>query len=118
MPVCNSFTVYVFNLCSMLCVCVCVTCRPAGGHARRACQLQHHSERVEAFLQQGARGERPLGKSVISYILVIYDLHEVQATLKPYTPHIDKINHVKPNCGSRINSGTRLLTLKCPLDYS
>lgn len=46
-----------------LCLCACQTCRPAGGHVGRARQLQHHSQRAEAFLQQAARGERPLGES-------------------------------------------------------
>jgi len=40
-----------------------VFCRPTGGHVGRARQLQHHSERAEAFLQQTARGEGPVGES-------------------------------------------------------
>lgn len=37
--------------------------RSVGGHAGGACQLQHHRERVEALLQQAARGKRPVGES-------------------------------------------------------
>lgn len=58
----------MFNLCMSLCltsslVCVCLSCRPTGGHVGRARQLQHHSERAEAFLQQAARGAGPVGES-------------------------------------------------------
>lgn len=51
------------HLVTLLCLCACQTCRPAGGHVGRARQLQHHSQGAEAFLQQAARGERPLGES-------------------------------------------------------
>lgn len=44
-------------------MCVFVSCRPTGGHVGRARQLQHHSKRAEAFLQQTAGGERPVGES-------------------------------------------------------
>lgn len=48
---------------SFLCLRSSQTHRAAGGHVGCARQLQHHSQRAEAFLQQAARGERPLGES-------------------------------------------------------
>lgn len=45
------------------CIILFVSCRLTGGHVGRARQLQHHSERAEAFLQQTAGGERPVGES-------------------------------------------------------
>lgn len=40
-----------------------MSCRPAGGHAGRAGQLQHHGEGAEAVLQQAAGRARPVGES-------------------------------------------------------
>lgn len=49
------------------CACSYAFYRPVGGHVGCTCQLQHHSERTEAFLQQAARGKRPVGESESPY---------------------------------------------------
>lgn len=67
----------------------CMSSRPASGHAGRACQLQHHGERAEAFLQQAARGERPLGESESWHgpcVLVVWDQECVSNTSDAAAP--------------------------------
>lgn len=67
----------------------CMSSRPASGHAGCACQLQHHRKRAEAFLQQAARGERPLGESESWHgpsVLVVWDQECVSNTSDAAVP--------------------------------
>lgn len=85
---------------------MCVSCRATGGHVRRARQLQHHSKRAEALLQQAAGGERPVGESESCHgdlsRLSWTSMRNVPETLQQlsshsqFSHHIDVINHVKP----------------------
>lgn len=94
-------------------------CRPAGGHAGCTCQLQHHSQRAEAFLQQAARGARAVGESEARHGDLSW-LSEPRMSNVLATPkllpshrqcphHTENIDHVKPDDSCSL--------VFAPLDY-